>query len=146
MAPSLSSEINDLQELLMGELVPPPQGSWSYPCELTKDGWVHAASGKPMMVRATYWTLQVERHLSSLATDLAMAICHGSAPRKFAWDAAQLGPELRVFAEQEPPSGTPVAPFAEATAGAIERKRTLPLWYPPPDDCGQLRSARRQPP
>src|SRR3954465_8186497 len=26
MAPSLSSEINDLQELLMGELVPPSQG------------------------------------------------------------------------------------------------------------------------
>jgi hypothetical protein len=34
-----SSEINDLQELLMGELVPPPQGSLSYPCELTKE-WV----------------------------------------------------------------------------------------------------------
>ena len=75
-----SSEINDLQELLMGELVPPPQGSLSYPCELTKDGWVNAASGKPMMVRATYWSLQVERRLSSLATDLAIAICHGSAP------------------------------------------------------------------
>jgi hypothetical protein len=33
-----------------------------------------------MMVRATYWTPQVERRLSSLATDLAIAICHGSAP------------------------------------------------------------------
>jgi hypothetical protein len=32
------------------------------------------------MVRATYWTPQVERRLSSLATDLAIAICHGSAP------------------------------------------------------------------
>ena len=53
--------------------------SLPYPCKLTKDGWVNAASGKPLMVRATYWTLQVERHLSSLATDLAMAICHGSA-------------------------------------------------------------------
>jgi hypothetical protein len=31
-----------------------------------------------MMVRATYWTPQVERRLSSLATDLAIAICHGS--------------------------------------------------------------------
>jgi hypothetical protein len=80
MAPSLCSETNDQQELLLGELVPPPQGSLSYPCEPTKDGWLNAASGKPMMVRATYWTLQVERHLSSLATDLAIAICHGSAP------------------------------------------------------------------
>jgi hypothetical protein len=51
MAPSLCSEINDLQELLMGELVPPSQGSLSYPCELTEDGWVNAASGKPLAVR-----------------------------------------------------------------------------------------------
>ena len=36
MAPSLSSEIYDLQELLMGELVPPSQGSLSYPCELRR--------------------------------------------------------------------------------------------------------------
>ena len=51
--------INDLQELLMGELVPPPQCALSYPYKLTKDGWVNAASGKPMMVRATYWTRRV---------------------------------------------------------------------------------------
>ena len=31
-----------------------------YPCKLTKDGWVHAASGKPLAVRATYWKLYVE--------------------------------------------------------------------------------------
>ena len=31
-----------------------------YPCKLTKDGWVNAASGKPLMVRATYWKLYVE--------------------------------------------------------------------------------------
>jgi hypothetical protein len=119
-------EINDLQELLMGELVPPSRGFgkrarrrssapkrlhpiliharfrqggtqspmshskieiyWKrietapqgviaqvrvtdgcgsdyllpYPCKLTKDGWVNAASGKPLMVRATYWRLYVE--------------------------------------------------------------------------------------
>ena len=26
-----------------------------YPCELTKDGWVNAASRKPLAVRVTYW-------------------------------------------------------------------------------------------
>ena len=31
-----------------------------YPCELTKDGWVNAASGKPLAVRPTYWKLYVE--------------------------------------------------------------------------------------
>lgn len=31
-----------------------------YPCKLTKDGWVNAASGKPLAVRATYWKLYVE--------------------------------------------------------------------------------------
>jgi hypothetical protein len=31
-----------------------------YPCKLTKDWWVNAASGKPLMVRATYWKLHVE--------------------------------------------------------------------------------------
>ena len=31
-----------------------------YPCKLTKDGWVHAVSGKPLAVRATYWKLYVE--------------------------------------------------------------------------------------
>ncbi|MGA7164048.1 MAG: hypothetical protein WBX37_08875, partial [Pseudolabrys sp.] len=60
MAPSLSSEINDLQEPLMGELVPPSQGSLSYPCELTEDGWVNAASGKPLAVRVTYWKPYVD--------------------------------------------------------------------------------------
>jgi hypothetical protein len=31
-----------------------------YACKLTKDGWVNAASGKPLAVRATYWKLYVE--------------------------------------------------------------------------------------
>jgi hypothetical protein len=31
-----------------------------YPCNLTKDGWVNAASGKPLAVRATRWKLYVE--------------------------------------------------------------------------------------
>lgn len=38
--------------------------SLPYPCKLTKDGWVNAASGKPsrwrVMVRATYRRLYVE--------------------------------------------------------------------------------------
>ena len=31
-----------------------------YPCELTKEGWVNAASGKPLTVRVTYWKPYVE--------------------------------------------------------------------------------------
>ena len=31
-----------------------------YPCELTKEGWVNAASGKPLAVRVTYWKPHVE--------------------------------------------------------------------------------------
>jgi hypothetical protein len=31
-----------------------------YPCKLTKDGWVNAASGKLLAVRPTYWKLYVE--------------------------------------------------------------------------------------
>jgi hypothetical protein len=31
-----------------------------YPCTLTADGWVNAASGKPLAVRPTYWKLYVE--------------------------------------------------------------------------------------
>jgi hypothetical protein len=31
-----------------------------YPCELTKEGWVNAASGKPLAVRVTYWKPYVE--------------------------------------------------------------------------------------
>jgi hypothetical protein len=31
-----------------------------YPCKLTADGWVHAASGKPLAVRPTYWKLYVQ--------------------------------------------------------------------------------------
>jgi hypothetical protein len=31
-----------------------------YPCKLTKDGWVKAASGKPLVVRPTYWKVYVE--------------------------------------------------------------------------------------
>ena len=32
----------------------------AYPCTLTRDGWVNAASGKPLAVRPTYWKLYVE--------------------------------------------------------------------------------------
>jgi hypothetical protein len=31
-----------------------------YPCTLTRDGWVNAASGKPLVVRPTYWKVYVE--------------------------------------------------------------------------------------
>ena len=31
-----------------------------YPCELTKERWVNAASGKPLAVRVTYWKPYVE--------------------------------------------------------------------------------------
>ena len=31
-----------------------------YPCELTEDGWVNAASGKPLAVRVTFWKPYVE--------------------------------------------------------------------------------------
>jgi hypothetical protein len=31
-----------------------------YPCEFTKEGWVNAASGKPLAVRVKYWKLYVE--------------------------------------------------------------------------------------
>src|SRR3954469_22890932 len=31
-----------------------------YPCELTAEGWVNAASRKPLAVRVTYWKLYVE--------------------------------------------------------------------------------------
>ena len=31
-----------------------------YPCKLTKEGWVNAASGKPLAVRVTYWKPYVE--------------------------------------------------------------------------------------
>src|SRR3954451_21559255 len=31
-----------------------------YPCELTTEGWVNAASGKPLAVRVTYWKPYVE--------------------------------------------------------------------------------------
>jgi hypothetical protein len=31
-----------------------------YPCKLTKDGWVNAASGKLLAVRPTYWKLYVQ--------------------------------------------------------------------------------------
>ena len=31
-----------------------------YPSELTKEGWVNAASGKPLAVRVTYWKPYVE--------------------------------------------------------------------------------------
>jgi hypothetical protein len=39
-----------------------------YPCELTKDGWVNAASGKPLAVRVTYWKPYVETTLRSKRT------------------------------------------------------------------------------
>ena len=31
-----------------------------YPCTLTAEGWVNAASGKPLAVRPTYWKRYVE--------------------------------------------------------------------------------------
>ena len=31
-----------------------------YPCKLTSDGWVNAASGKPLAVAVTCWKLYVE--------------------------------------------------------------------------------------
>jgi hypothetical protein len=31
-----------------------------YPCKLTADGWVNAATGSPLSVRPTYWKLHVE--------------------------------------------------------------------------------------
>jgi hypothetical protein len=31
-----------------------------YPCKFTKDGWVNAASGKPLAVCPTYWKLYLE--------------------------------------------------------------------------------------
>jgi hypothetical protein len=31
-----------------------------YPCELTAEGWVNAASRKPLAVRVTYWKPYVE--------------------------------------------------------------------------------------
>jgi hypothetical protein len=31
-----------------------------YSCKLTSDGWVNAASGKPLAVGVTYWKLYVE--------------------------------------------------------------------------------------
>ena len=34
-----------------------------YPCELTREGWVNAASGKPLAVRVTYWKPYVETTL-----------------------------------------------------------------------------------
>ena len=31
-----------------------------YPCKLTPDGWINAATGSPLSVRPTYWKLYVE--------------------------------------------------------------------------------------
>jgi hypothetical protein len=31
-----------------------------YPCTLRAEGWVNTASGKPLVVRPTYWKLYVE--------------------------------------------------------------------------------------
>jgi hypothetical protein len=31
-----------------------------YPCKLTRNGWVNAASGKPLTVAVTYWKLYLE--------------------------------------------------------------------------------------
>jgi hypothetical protein len=31
-----------------------------YPCKLTPQGWVNAATGSPLSVRPTYWKLYVE--------------------------------------------------------------------------------------
>ena len=37
-----------------------PDDVLPYPCELKKEGWVNAASGKPLAVRVTYWKPYVE--------------------------------------------------------------------------------------
>ena len=37
-----------------------PEYVLPYPCTLSRDGWVNAASGKPLAVRPTYWKLYVE--------------------------------------------------------------------------------------
>jgi hypothetical protein len=31
-----------------------------YPCKLTPDGWINAATGSPLSVRPTYWKLYVQ--------------------------------------------------------------------------------------
>ena len=37
-----------------------PEYVLPYPCTLSRDGWVNAASGKPLAVRPAYWKLYVE--------------------------------------------------------------------------------------
>jgi hypothetical protein len=53
-----------------------------YPCTLTRDGWVKAASGKPLAVRPTYWKLFVE-----------------TLPRKKTWERT---PRLHVPQPEHP--------------------------------------------
>ena len=47
--------------------------SLPYPCKLTKDGWVNAASGKPLMVRATYWRAACRNHAEDEGRDVRPA-------------------------------------------------------------------------
>jgi hypothetical protein len=48
-----------------------------YPCKLTPNGWVNAATGSPLAVRPTYWKLYVE-----------------TLPRKKQWNRKNPGVEL----------------------------------------------------
>ena len=54
--------------------------SLPYPCKLTKDGWVNAASGKPLMVRATYWRAACRNHAEEEGRD-AQPASEGASAR-----------------------------------------------------------------
>ena len=54
--------------------------SLPYPCKLTKDGWVNAASGKPLMVRATYWRAVCRNHAEDEGRD-AQPASEGASAR-----------------------------------------------------------------
>ena len=41
-----------------------------YPCKLTPEGWVNAATGSPLQVRPTYWKVYLETPPSKLARKL----------------------------------------------------------------------------
>ncbi len=46
-----------------------PEYLLPYPCTLTRDGWVKAASGKPLAVRPTYWKLFVDTEFETIGHD-----------------------------------------------------------------------------
>ena len=41
-----------------------------YPCKLTPDGWVNAATGSPLQVRPTYWKVHLETRQGKKARKL----------------------------------------------------------------------------